>query len=131
MNRTGTEERVSLSEVHETVQIPSHPSFIRRLFAFAGPAYMVSVGYMDPGNWATDIAGGSKFGYTLIWVLLMSTAMAVLLQSLSARMGVVGRKDLAQASRDNYGRLSGYLQWILCEIAIMAFFPSAKLGAAR
>src|SRR4030066_907274 len=114
MAKLGTEYRqVSLSEVHETVAIPKHPGFLRRMFAFAGPAYLVSVGYMDPGNWATDIAGGSKFGYTLIWVLLMSNAMAVLLQSLSARMGIVGRRDLAQASRDYYGRYSGYFLWIL------------------
>jgi len=130
MARVELERRVSLSEVHETVLIPKQPGFLRRLLAFAGPAYLVSVGYMDPGNWATDIAGGSKFGYTLIWVLLMSNAMAVLLQSLSARMGVVGRKDLAQASRDNYGRLSGYILWILCEIAIVACDLAEVLGAA-
>ena len=131
MAKIGLEQRqVSLSEVHETVPIPKHPSFLRRLLAFAGPAYLVSVGYMDPGNWATDIAGGSKFGYTLIWVLLMSNAMAVLLQSLSARMGIVGRRDLAQASRDYYGRYSGYFLWILCEIAIAACDLAEVLGAA-
>lgn len=130
MARVELGPRVSLSEVHETVLIPKQLGFLRRLFAFAGPAYLVSVGYMDPGNWATDIAGGSKFGYTLIWVLLMSNAMAVLLQSLSARLGVVGRKDLAQACRDNYGRLSSYLQWILCEIAIVACDLAEVLGAA-
>ena len=130
MAKLDTYRQVSLSEVHETVQIPSHPSFIRRLFAFAGPAYMVSVGYMDPGNWATDIAGGSKFGYTLIWVLLMSNVMAVLLQSLSVRMGVVSRRDLAQASREYYGRFSGYILWFLCEIAIAACDLAEVLGAA-
>src|SRR5574341_691419 len=122
--------QVSLSEVHESVLIPKHPGFFRRMLAFAGPAYMVSVGYMDPGNWATDIAGGSKFGYTLIWVLLMSNVMAVLLQSLSARMGIVGRRDLAQASREYYGKLSGYVLWILCEIAIAACDLAEVLGAA-
>ncbi len=131
MARIDTEYRqVSLSEVHESVAIPRHPGFFRRLLAFAGPAYMVSVGYMDPGNWATDIAGGSRFGYALIWVLLMSNAMAVLLQSLSARMGIVGRRDLAQASRDYYGKLSGYVLWILCEIAIAACDLAEVLGAA-
>src|SRR3954468_15224773 len=92
----------SLSEVHETVAIPQKRSFWRTLLAFLGPAYMVSVGYMDPGNWATDIAGGSQFGYTLIWVLLMSNLMALLLQSLAARLGVVKGLDLAQASRQQY-----------------------------
>src|SRR5574341_426721 len=122
--------QVSLSEVHESVLIPKHPGFFRRMLAFAGPAYMVSVGYMDPGNWATDIAGGSKFGYTLIWVLLMSNGMAVLVQSLSALMGIGGRRDLAQASREDYGKLSGYVLWILCEIAIAACDLAEVLGAA-
>src|ERR1043165_9946287 len=89
----------SLSEVHGSVEIPRQLSFWRRLLAFSGPAYLVSVGYMDPGNWATDIAAGSRFGYGLIWVLLMSNLMAVLLQSLSARLGIVAGLDLAQACR--------------------------------
>jgi manganese transport protein len=93
------EER-SLSEVHSTVAIPVKRGFFRRLLAFGGPAYLVSVGYMDPGNWATDIAAGSRYGYSLVWVLLMSNAMAVLLQSLSARLGLVSGRDLAQACRD-------------------------------
>src|SRR5438874_12990532 len=91
----------SLPEVHASVPT-SGPTWIRRMFAFAGPAYLVSVGYMDPGNWATDLAGGSRFGYQLLWVLLMSNLMAVLLQTLSARLGVVTGKDLAQACRDFY-----------------------------
>src|SRR5215813_3322376 len=86
----------SLSEVHRTVRVPAAALWIRRMFAFAGPAYLVSVGYMDPGNWATDLAGGARFGYQLVWVLLMSNLMAVLLQTLSARLGVVTGKDLAQ-----------------------------------
>src|SRR5262245_40290424 len=90
----------SLSEVHGTVRVPSAASWIRLMFAFAGPAYLVSVGYMDPGNWATDLAGGARFGYQLVWVLLMSNLMAVLLQTLAARLGVVTGKDLAQACRD-------------------------------
>ena len=90
-------QRKSLSEVHGSIDTSLHKGW-RRLFAFLGPAYLVSVGYMDPGNWATDIAGGSHFGYSLIWVLLMSNLMALLLQSLSARLGVVRQLDLAQAS---------------------------------
>src|SRR5690606_13405244 len=91
-----------LSEVHESVHIPKNGGRWKKFFAFLGPAYLVSVGYMDPGNWATDIAGGSQFGYQLIWVLLMSNLMALLLQSLSARLGIVRGLDLAQASRQSY-----------------------------
>src|SRR5688572_27411655 len=91
----------SLSEVNSTIDVTGRTG-LRKLFAFLGPAYLVSVGYMDPGNWATDIAGGSKFGYALIWVLLMSNIMALLLQSLSARLGIVRQLDLAQASRNTY-----------------------------
>jgi manganese transport protein len=100
------------------------------MFAFAGPAYLVSVGYMDPGNWATDLAGGARFGYQLIWVLVMSNLMAVLLQTLSARLGVVTGKDLAQACRDYYPRPLVYPLWILCEIAIVACDLAEVLGAA-
>src|SRR5215831_17691858 len=101
MNRI--HEDKSLSEVHETVDTTApHRPLWRRLLSFFGPAYLVSVGYMDPGNWATDLAGGSQFGYTLIWVLLMSNLMALLLQSLSARLGVVQGRDLAQSSREVY-----------------------------
>src|SRR5262245_12742470 len=120
----------SLSEVHRTVPLPGAGSWIRRMFAFAGPAYLVSVGYMDPGNWATDLAGGARFGYQLIWVLLMSNLMAVLLQTLSARLGVVTGKDLAQACRDYYPGALAYPLWILCEIAIIACDLAAVLGAA-
>ena len=95
----------SLSEVHQSVDTTSsrRPPW-RRVLSFFGPAYLVSVGYMDPGNWATDLAGGSKFGYQLIWVLLMSNLMALLLQSLSARLGIVRGRDLAQANRETYPR---------------------------
>ncbi len=113
-----------------TVEVPRHPSFWRRLFAFVGPAYLVSVGYMDPGNWATDIAAGSKFGYALIWVLLMSNIMAVLLQGLSARLGIVTRMDLAQACRSMYSRPVAWVLWILCEIAIAACDLAEVLGSA-
>ncbi len=120
----------SLPEVHRTVPIPASATWIRRLFAFAGPAYLVSVGYMDPGNWATDLAGGARFGYQLVWVLLMSNLMAVLLQTLAARLGVVTGKDLAQACRDYYPRFMAYPLWILCEIAIVACDLAEVLGAA-
>ncbi|HKQ59020.1 MAG TPA: Nramp family divalent metal transporter, partial [Candidatus Eisenbacteria bacterium] len=120
----------SLSEVHRTVPVPMGGNWLRRLFAFAGPAYLVSVGYMDPGNWATDLAGGARFGYQLMWVLLMSNLMAVLLQTLSARLGVVTGKDLAQACRDYYPRWLSAPLWVLCEIAIVACDLAEVLGAA-
>ena len=94
----------SLAEVHASVGT-SQVSFWRRMFAFAGPAYLISVGYMDPGNWATDLEGGARFGYQLIWVLIMSNAMAILLQTLSARLGIVSGRDLAQACRETYPRV--------------------------
>jgi len=111
----------SLSEVHQTVDTTStrRPGW-RKILSFFGPAYLVSVGYMDPGNWATDLAGGSQFGYKLIWVLLMSNLMALLLQSLSARLGIVRGKDLAQASRETYPRYINYALYVLAEIAIAA-----------
>src|SRR5437773_2639681 len=119
----------SLPEVHGSVPIPTG-SWLRRMFAFAGPAYLVSVGYMDPGNWATDLAGGARFGYRLIWVLLMSNLMAVLLQTLAARLGVVTGKDLAQACRDWYPKAFVVPLWLLCEIAIVACDLAEVLGAA-
>src|SRR3954471_17347415 len=100
-------ESRSLSEVHASVGT-SQVSFWKRMFAFAGPAYLVSVGYMDPGNWATDLEGGAKFGYSLLWVLVMSNLMALLLQTLSSRLGIVARLDLAQACRDEYPRAVSY-----------------------
>ncbi|MEW6363967.1 MAG: Nramp family divalent metal transporter [Acidobacteriota bacterium] len=120
----------SLSEVHGSVEVPRQPAFWRRLFAFAGPAYLVSVGYMDPGNWATDIAAGSKFGAGLLWVLLMSNLMAVLLQSLSARLGIVAGMDLAQACRAMFGRRASAALWILAEVAIAACDLAEVLGSA-
>lgn len=119
----------SLSEVHSTVPV-ERKGFLRKLFAFSGPAFMVSVGYMDPGNWATDIAGGSRFGYQLIWVLLMSNLMAVLLQSLSARLGLARGLDLAQASRATYSRSVNFILWLLAEIAIAATDLAEVLGMA-
>lgn len=120
----------SLSEVHESVVITKNLSFGKKLFAFMGPAYLVSVGYMDPGNWATDIAGGSQFGYKLLWVLVMSNLMALLLQSLSARLGLVRGLDLAQASRASYPRVVNFLNWILAEIAIAACDLAEVIGMA-
>jgi manganese transport protein len=124
------EKQVSLGEVHGSVKIPKGAGLARRLFAFAGPAYLVSVGYMDPGNWATDIEGGARFGYQLIWVLLMSNLMAVLLQALSARLGIVTGRDLAQACRDHYPRSIGLVLWFLSEIAIAACDLAEVLGTA-
>ncbi|HTT61925.1 MAG TPA: Nramp family divalent metal transporter [Bryobacteraceae bacterium] len=119
----------SLAEVHGSVGT-AQISFWRRLFAFAGPAYLVSVGYMDPGNWATDLEGGARFGYRLLWVLVMSNAMAILLQTLSARLGIVSGRDLAQACRETYPRSINVALWGLCEIAIAACDLAEVLGAA-
>jgi manganese transport protein len=121
--------RKSLSEVNASSDASSRKGW-RKALAFMGPAYLVSVGYMDPGNWATDIAGGSKFGYALIWVLLMSNLMALLLQSLSARLGLVRQLDLAQASRSTYSRPVNFFLWILAEIAIAACDLAEVLGMA-
>ncbi|MBK6765488.1 MAG: Nramp family divalent metal transporter [bacterium] len=120
----------SLSEVHGSVAIPTNSGVLRRLFAFAGPAYLVSVGYMDPGNWATDLEGGSRFGYALIWVLLMSNLMAVLLQALCARLGIVAGRDLARACREAYSRPVGYVLWVVCELAIIACDLAEVIGSA-
>jgi manganese transport protein len=130
MFRENTEASRSLEEVHSSVDTTAHKGFFRKLLAFMGPAYLVSVGYMDPGNWATDIAGGSQFGYKLIWVLVMSNLIALLLQSLSARLGVVRGKDLAQASRESYPSWVNYPLYILAEIAIAATDLAEVLGMA-
>src|SRR5512146_37157 len=100
---TAAESSRSLPEVHGSIST-SQTSIWRRMFAFAGPAYLVSVGYMDPGNWATDLEAGARFGYKLLWVLVMSNLMAILLQTLSARLGIGSQRDLAQACRENYSR---------------------------
>lgn len=119
----------SLEEVNSSVNTSTGSGF-RRLLAFFGPAYMISVGYMDPGNWATDIAGGSKFGYSLIWVLVMSNIIALLLQSHSARLGVVSGRDLAQASRENYPRFVNFFLYLLAEVAIAACDLAEVIGMA-
>jgi len=120
----------SLEEVHGSVATENKKSGFRKILAFLGPAYLISVGYMDPGNWATDIAGGSQFGYTLLWVLLMSNIMALLLQSLSARLGIVTQRDLAQASRETYSPFVNYILYFLAEIAIAACDLAEVLGMA-
>ncbi len=124
------EHRKSLGEVHGSVNISGNKSKWRKIMAFLGPAYLVSVGYMDPGNWATDIAGGSQFGYALIWVLLMSNLMALLLQSLATRLGIVRGLDLAQASREAYPRSVNFILYLLAEIAIAACDLAEVLGMA-
>ncbi len=121
---------VSLENVHESVDTTKKLGNFRKVFAFFGPAYLVSVGYMDPGNWATDLAGGSKFGYTLIWVLLMSNLMALLLQSLAARLGIVRGRDLAQANRELYPDYINFILYVLAEIAIAATDLAEVLGMA-
>jgi len=119
----------SLSEVHASVPV-STGSFWRRALSFAGPGYLVATGYMDPGNWATDIAGGSAFGYTLLSVILLSNLMAILLQSLSARLGIATGLDLAQACRRNYPKPVAFVLWVLCEIAICACDLAEIIGTA-
>src|SRR5436190_790156 len=129
MNRTLSD--ASLSEVHQSVDTTSTSKPVwRRALTFFGPAYLVSVGYMDPGNWATDLAGGSQFGYKLIWVLLMSNLMALLLQSLAARLGIVRGRDLAQANRETYPRSINFCLYVLAEIAIAATDLAEVLGMA-
>src|SRR5213078_4595894 len=122
--------QVSLPEVHGTIPIPEGAGFWRKLFAFAGPGYLVAVGYMDPGNWATDLAGGARFGYTLLSVIMISNLMAILLQALSARLGIASGRDLAQACCDSYSRPTTIVLWILCEIAIAACDLAEVIGAA-
>jgi manganese transport protein len=120
----------SLSEVHASIAVPKAGFWLRRLLAFSGPGYMISVGYMDPGNWATDIAGGSKFGYTLLSVIMLSNVMAILLQALAARLGIASGRDLAQACRDSYPRPVGIVLWVACELAIIACDLAEVIGTA-
>jgi len=120
----------SLSEVHRTIPVPKQLGFWRKMLAFSGPGYLVAVGYMDPGNWATDLAGGSAFGYTLLSVILLSNLMAILLQSLCAKLGIVTGRDLAQACRDHYSRPVAIGLWVLCEVAICACDLAEVIGSA-
>lgn len=125
-----TSETRSLEEVHKSIPVPKSMSFWRKLFAFAGPGFLVAVGYMDPGNWATDLAGGSQFGYTLLSVILISNLMAMLLQHMAAKLGIVTGRDLAQACRDHYSRPVSFFLWILAEIAIIATDLAEVIGSA-
>ncbi len=120
----------SLPESHGTIAVPLGGSVLRKMLAFAGPGYMVAVGYMDPGNWATDLAGGARFGYTLLSVVLISNLMAILLQSLALKLGIVSGRDLAQACRDHYSRPVSLGLWILCEVAIAACDLAEVIGSA-
>jgi manganese transport protein len=120
----------SLPEAYRTIHIVPGVSWFRKMLAFAGPGYLVAVGYMDPGNWATDIGGGSKFGYTLLSVVLISNLMAMFLQALSAKLGIATGRDLAQACRDHYSRRAAFALWVMCEIAIAACDLAEVLGSA-
>jgi manganese transport protein len=120
----------SLPEVHGSIAVPQGVGFWRKMFAFAGPGYLVAVGYMDPGNWATDLAGGARYGYTLLSVIMLSNLMAILLQALSARLGIASGRDLAQACRDTYSKPVTFVLWILCEVAIAACDLAEVIGAA-
>lgn len=122
--------QASLPEVHRTVAVPQNAGWLRRLFAFLGPGYLVAVGYMDPGNWATDISGGSAYKYKLLSVVLVSSLMAMFLQSLAAKLGIVSGRDLAQACRDAYGKKASVLLWLSAEIAIAACDVAEVIGAA-
>src|SRR5216110_928504 len=119
----------SLAEVYRTVPVKPG-AWWKKALAFAGPGYLVAVGYMDPGNWATDLAGGARFGYTLLTVILLSNLMAILLQGLSAKLGIVSGRDLAQACRDHYSKPTAMILWLLCEIAIAACGLAEVIGSA-
>src|SRR5437870_4113624 len=121
---------VSLPEVHRSVVVPVTASFWRKLLAFSGPGFLVAVGYMDPGNWATDLAGGAKFGYALLFIVMLSNFMAILLQQLCIKLGVATGRDLAQACRDHYSKPVVWMLWILCELAIAACDLAEVVGSA-
>src|SRR5882757_4489390 len=125
-----TAGEVSLPEVHRSIAVPTTASFWRKLAAFSGPGFLVAVGYMDPGNWATDLAGGAKFGYTLLSVIMISNLMAILLQHLCVKLGIATGRDLAQACRDHYPRPVVWFLWILCEFAIAACDLAEVIGSA-
>src|ERR1700730_352669 len=121
---------LSLPEIHGSVAIPANAGFWKKMFAFAGPGYLVAVGYMDPGNWATGLAGGARYGYTLLSVILISNFMAIVLQALAARLGIASGRDLAQACRDSYSKPVTISLWLLCEIAIAACDLAEVIGSA-
>ena len=115
-----TPKRLSLPEVNATVSVSQSPVYWRRLAGFLGPGFLIAVGYMDPGNWATDIAGGARYGYTLLFVIMLSNLMAILLQSLSLKLGIATERDLAQMCHEEYGKRVSVVLWIMAEIAIAA-----------
>ena len=125
-----TAGELSLPEVHRSIMVPGKGSFWRKLMAFSGPGFLVAVGYMDPGNWATDLAGGAQFGYTLLAVIMISNLMAILLQHLCVKLGIVTGRDLAQACRDHYNKPTVWLLWVLCELAIAACDLAEVVGSA-
>ena len=132
-NRRGwrkTAGEVSLPEVHRSILVPATASFWRKLLAFSGPGFLVAVGYMDPGNWATDLQGGAQFGYRLLSIIMISNLMAILLQHLSAKLGIATGRDLAQACRDHYSTPTVWILWIFCEIAIAACDLAEVVGSA-
>src|SRR5450756_204161 len=120
----------SLAEVHRSILVPTTASFWRKLLAFSGPGFLIAVGYMDPGNWATDLQGGAQFGYTLLAVVMISNLMAILLQHLSIKLGIATGRDLAQACRDHYSTPTVWFLWILCEIAVAACDLAEVVGSA-
>src|SRR6195256_4061243 len=120
----------SLSEVHRSLVVPASANFVRKLLAFAGPGFLVAVGYMDPGNWATDLAGGSKYNYSLLTVIMISNLMAILLQALSLKLGIVTGRDLAQACRDHFSRPVSFALWFICKLAIAACDLAEVIGSA-
>ncbi|MEK7107494.1 MAG: Nramp family divalent metal transporter [Patescibacteria group bacterium] len=124
------EEQKSLSESHSSIHVPAGASFLRKLLAFSGPGYMVAVGYMDPGNWATDLAGGAKFGYSLLFVILLSNVVAILLQHLALKLGIATGRDLAQACRDNFPMPVRWALWLMAEIMIIACDLAEVIGSA-
>ena len=120
----------SLPEIHSSLYVPESATWLRKLLAFAGPGFLVAVGYMDPGNWATDLAGGSKYNYTLLSVIMLSNLMAILLQALAVKLGVVTERDLAQACRDHFSRPANFALWLLAEVAIAACDLAEVIGSA-
>src|SRR3954469_16596469 len=123
-------ETASLPEVHRSIAVPANAPFWRKCLAFAGPGFLVAVGYMDPGNWATDLQGGAKFGYQLLSVIMISNLMAILLQHLCVKLGIATGRDLAQACRDHYSKPVSNVLWFLCELAICACDLAEVLGSA-
>jgi manganese transport protein len=120
----------SLPEANSTLDVPRNAGFLRKMFAFSGPGFLVAVGYMDPGNWATDIAGGARFEYALLSVIMLSNLMAIFLQRLALRLGIVAERDLAQACHDHFSPPVAFGLWILCEIAIIACDLAEVIGSA-